>query len=64
MTVRVHSAPEGGRATEEPRRLVAEALGVPASRVRLITGKRSRTKVFEVAELTQGEAQARLSGLA
>jgi uncharacterized protein YggU (UPF0235/DUF167 family) len=60
ILVRVRSAPEGGRATEEARRALAEALGVRPSRVTLRTGARSRTKVFEVADLAPDEIASRL----
>ncbi len=60
VVVRVRAAPEGGRATEEARRALAEALSVPASRVTLRTGARSRTKAFEVAGLTPEEVAVRL----
>ena len=60
IVVRVRAAPEGGRATEEARRALAEALGVPGSAVNLHRGPRSRTKVFEVAGLGQPEAEMRL----
>jgi uncharacterized protein YggU (UPF0235/DUF167 family) len=62
LVVRVRSAPERGRATEEARRLLAGALGVPASRVALRSGARSRTKVFEVAGLPDEAIQMRLRG--
>lgn len=58
--MRVRAAPEGGRATEQARRALAEALGVPASAVALHRGTRSRAKVFEVAGLGQPEAEMRL----
>jgi uncharacterized protein len=58
--VRVRAAPEGGRATEQARRALAEALGVPGSAVGLHRGTRSRAKVFEVAGLGQPEAEMRL----
>jgi hypothetical protein len=48
ILVRIRAAPEGGRATEEARRALAEALGVPGTGVSLRRGGRSRTKVFEV----------------
>jgi len=57
IAVRVRAAPEGGRASEEARRALAEALGVPGSAVGLHRGARSRTKVFEVAGLGQAEAE-------
>ena len=60
IVVRVRAAPEGGRATDEARRALAEALGVPGSRVTLRRGTRSRTKVFEVAGLDQQQAAMRL----
>ena len=60
IVVRVRAAPEGGRATEEARRALAEALGVPGSAVTLRRGTRSRTKVFEVAGLEQQQAEMRL----
>ena len=60
VVVRVRAAPEGGRATEEARRALAEALGVPGSAIELCRGARSRTKVFEVAGLDQQQAAMRL----
>jgi uncharacterized protein len=48
LTIRVRSAPEGGRATREAARALARWLNVPPSAVTLRTGARSRTKVFEV----------------
>jgi uncharacterized protein YggU (UPF0235/DUF167 family) len=60
IVIRVRAAPEGGRATEEARRALAEALGVPASRVRLRVGTRSRAKVFEVEGVDGAEAEMRL----
>jgi len=62
IVVRVRSAPEGGRATEEARRALAEALRVPAATVRLRTGARSRTKVFEVDGLDRSQVEMRLRG--
>ena len=60
ILVRVRSVPEGGRATAEARRALADALGVPASSVRLRTGARSRTKVFDVEGLDEPAARMRL----
>lgn len=50
LTIRVRSAPEGGKATAEAARLLADFLGVAPSSVRLRVGARSRTKVFEVPD--------------
>jgi len=60
IVVRVRAAPEGGRANEQARRTLAEALGVPSSRVRLVRGSRSRVKVFEIQGLTADDLQVRL----
>jgi hypothetical protein len=60
VVVRVRAAPEGGRATEEARQALAEALGVPASGVSLRSGARSRTKVFEVNGLTSNDIEMHL----
>ncbi len=60
IVVRVQAPPEGGRATEEARRALAEALGVPPSGVSLRTGARSRTKVFEIEGLSLEEVRMRL----
>lgn len=61
LKVRVSSAPEDGRATEEARRLLASALGVPPSRVSLKAGARSRAKLFEVEGIDEAGAEARLA---
>lgn len=60
VVVRVRSAPEAGKATEEARRALARALGVPPSKVALRTGARSRTKVFEVEGVTDTTVAVRL----
>ena len=60
IVVRVRAAPEGGRATEEARRVLAEGLGVPGSAVELHRGARSWTKVFQVAGYGQQQAEMRL----
>jgi uncharacterized protein YggU (UPF0235/DUF167 family) len=62
IVVRVRTAPEGGRATAEARKALASALGIPASRVTLRGGRRSREKVFELADMTEDQALQRLRG--
>jgi uncharacterized protein len=49
--IRVAAAPEKGRATEEARRGLAAALGVPPASVSLRSGKTARRKIFEVSGL-------------
>lgn len=60
VVIRVRAAPEGGRATDQAARALADALGVPRTRVRLRTGTRSRTKVFDVEGLSSQDLQHRL----
>jgi uncharacterized protein len=60
IVVRVRAAPQGGRATEEARRVLAEGLGVPGSTVTLQRWARSRIKVFEVAGFGQHRAEMHL----
>jgi hypothetical protein len=49
-----------GRATEEARRSLADALGVSPGRVSIHSGGRSRTKAFLVEGLDQQEVRSRL----
>jgi uncharacterized protein len=63
IVVRVRSAAEGGKATEEARRALAEAAGVPLSAVTLRSGSRARTKVFEVQGWDADQLQRRLRGV-
>ena len=60
VLVRVKAAPEDGKATEEARRVIARALGLPSSAVWLQTGARSRTKVFVVEGVAFDEVMRRL----
>ena len=63
VAIRVRAAPEGGRATAEATAALAHALGVPRTAVRLRSGERSRTKVFEIEGLSVRDLQERLSVL-
>lgn len=60
LRVRVAAPPADGRANEAMVRLVAKALGVPPSRVTLVSGAQSRTKVIEIEGLTLDEIHARI----
>ena len=60
LRVRVAAPPAEGRANEAMVRLVAKALGVPPSRVTLVSGTQSRTKLIEVDGLTADEIRARI----
>lgn len=60
VAVRVRAAPAEGKATVEAAGVLAEALGIPPSRVTLRSGTRSRAKAFRVAGMTAEEAVHRL----
>jgi uncharacterized protein (TIGR00251 family) len=57
---RVAAPPERGRANEALVQLLAGALEVPASSVRVVGGRSGRTKVVEVADLESVEVERRL----
>ena len=47
--------PVEGKANEECVRLLAELVGVPRARVRIVAGLTSRTKVVEIKGVTEEE---------
>jgi len=47
--------PAQGKANEECVRFLAELVGVPRARVRIVTGLTSRTKVVEIEGVTEEE---------
>ena len=53
LKVRVRSLPEAGAANEAVRRLLAQALGRPASAVSLRSGAAARVKTFQVLGETE-----------
>jgi uncharacterized protein len=57
---RVAAPPERGRANEALIELLATALEVPASSVRIVGGRSGRAKVVEVADLAPVELERRL----
>lgn len=63
VLVRVRAAPAEGAATAEAARALAGALGVPPTTVRLRTGARARTKVFDVQGLSPEGLAERLERL-
>ena len=60
LVIRVAAVPEKGRATEEARRALAEALGVAPSAVTLRSGAGARRKTFVVEAISATEARSRL----
>ncbi len=60
LRVRVTAPPIGGRANDALLRLLARALDVPTSRLRLVRGQTQRNKVVAVEGLTENEVRFRL----
>lgn len=60
LVIRVASPPEKGKATEEARRALAEALDVPPTSVTLRSGPTSRRKTFTVNGVDVVSARKRL----
>jgi uncharacterized protein YggU (UPF0235/DUF167 family) len=59
--VRVAAQPERGRANEAVLGLIADALGLPQARVRLVAGHAARDQVVEVEGMSADEAERLLS---
>jgi uncharacterized protein (TIGR00251 family) len=58
LSVRVTAAPEGGKANAAVCKVIASALGVPKSSVRVVRGEVSRHKILQVDGVTQSEAES------
>lgn len=64
LKVCVTAPPERGRANTATEAVVAEALGLPRDRVRVVSGHGSPRKVLEISGLSESDARERLSKLA
>ena len=62
LTVRVTAPPVEGRANAAVGALLAEALGVPTTAVRVVHGEHGRDKLVRVTGLTPAEIRRRLEG--
>jgi uncharacterized protein len=62
--IRVTAAPEHGRANDEVISVLAEALAISPTSVRLVAGKSSRDKIVELDGIAAGEAERRLQHIA
>ena len=60
LRARVMAPPVEGRANEALLRLLANALGVPKSALRIVRGQRSREKLVAVEGLDAAELRRRL----
>lgn len=62
LRVRVAAPPVEGKANDALLRLLAKALDVPPSRLRLVKGRTSREKVIAVEGVSQEDVRTRLGG--
>lgn len=58
LAVRVSAAPEGGKATAAACKLVAAALGIPKSSVRVVRGDTARHKALDIDDVGEAELHA------
>ena len=63
LKVAVSAPPEGGKANDALVRLLAKALGVSRSAVRLVGGRASRDKLIEVEGLTLEQLRERIANI-
>jgi uncharacterized protein YggU (UPF0235/DUF167 family) len=62
LLVRVRAAPEHSKANDAVCRLLARALGVPGSHVRIARGATSRQKLLDIEGLDEEAILRKLSG--
>ena len=63
LRLRVTAPPQDGKANLAVIALLAETLGVPKSRLRIIRGHASREKLVEVTSLTPEDVERALDGI-
>ncbi len=63
LQVRVSAPPTDGRANDALQRLVAAALQIAPSKVRLAAGAGARIKVLEIEAADEAQVRLRLGGL-
>jgi uncharacterized protein (TIGR00251 family) len=60
LKVKVHAPPLDGRANDELCQFLAEAFGLPARSVALVSGEKSRQKVIQILGLDRAQVEARV----
>jgi hypothetical protein len=63
LKLRVTAPPVDGRANDACVRLLARALGLPVSRLRIVSGQHARLKTIQIKTASADEIRARLSGI-
>ncbi len=62
LRLRVTAPPERGKANSAVEELLAGALDIPGSAVRVVTGKTSARKIVEITGLSESDIVHRLEG--
>jgi uncharacterized protein (TIGR00251 family) len=60
VKIRLNAPPVEGKANEALVRFLSKAVGVPRSRITLVTGERGRSKIVRVAGVTREALMAAL----
>jgi len=60
VRIRLNAPPVEGKANDALLRFIAKAVGVPRSRITLVTGERGRSKIVRVAGVTREALMAAL----
>ncbi|HWP92957.1 MAG TPA: DUF167 domain-containing protein [Thermodesulfobacteriota bacterium] len=55
IKIRVTAPPEGGKANERLKEIIAEEFGVSKSGVEIVKGQKSRLKIIKISGISQGE---------
>ena len=63
LKVQVSAPPEGGKANERTRAVLARTLGLRKRQVRLAAGSTSRAKTFEIEGVTPDQVRLRIAAL-
>ncbi len=56
LAIAVRSPAEGGKANREALELLSQVLGIPLSRIAMVTGSRSGNKTILIRGLSKGDA--------
>jgi uncharacterized protein (TIGR00251 family) len=62
IKVKVAAPPEGGKANERLREIIAKALGVSKSSVKIVRGETSRLKILEILGVSQDKLDSFMKG--
>lgn len=61
LCIKTTAPPVEGAANDAVSKFLAKSLGVRASQVSIVSGEKSREKVFRIAGLSESEVRARFS---